>query len=250
MTVIHSKKVLADELAHCLAAWVRIGGMFDVDAADETPDLERLILSTARCSPYHTRLFTLSATWLVAHGEFVAKQRLLNLVESELEDKDRPVLGMLFEWVSDEAGTNRWRRVIEACDVARAGQPLSEVERSNPALAALSVKTSCDLGKKWGRWVSAATLVLKPNALRSAEWIAANNPVLAERAMAGGDIAASILAEWRMKGAVIGSELEVAARMRVSRKAAHEALARLRMAGFVQMSSRKSANRIEVLQRP
>ncbi|MFI5380712.1 MAG: hypothetical protein ACHRHE_15545 [Tepidisphaerales bacterium] len=71
---------------------------------------------------------------------------------------------------------------------------------------------------------------------------AARNPALAERALTGGDLLASVLAECQARGGVIESEAELARRCGVSRPAIHGAIRRLRLAGRLQSVRRGRAN--------
>jgi hypothetical protein len=49
--------VLLDSVA---ARWVRLGVLLNVKAADQAPDVERLLLDTARVASANSRLFILA----------------------------------------------------------------------------------------------------------------------------------------------------------------------------------------------
>ena len=71
--------------------------MLNVRAASGTPDLERLLLDTARAAGSEILSFTLAVTWLAAYGELVARHRLANLIRNQLEMSHQPAMGILLE---------------------------------------------------------------------------------------------------------------------------------------------------------
>jgi len=48
--------------------WSRLGAMLNVKADEHTPDIERLLLDTARVASANSRLFILAASWLSLYG--------------------------------------------------------------------------------------------------------------------------------------------------------------------------------------
>ena len=52
--------------------WVRLGVSLNCDSATQSPDLERLLLDTARHVSRQARLLSLSVTWLAQYSNFVA----------------------------------------------------------------------------------------------------------------------------------------------------------------------------------
>src|SRR5438874_635172 len=172
-------KTLLDSVA---ARWSRLGAMLNVQAAARTPDIERLLLDTARVASANFRLFILAASWLAQYGDYVAKHRLARLIGDELEAEHRPALGLMLEWAKDHGDSNssRFNLAIDACGSARDQRPLLDVERRNSLLARLAEKRASVLSRKWGRWI--ADFEVKKDALRPASWIAEHNPALVERA--------------------------------------------------------------------
>jgi hypothetical protein len=217
--------------------WVRLGALINVEPARATPDLERLLLDTVRAAPSNSRLFVVAASWLASYGDFVAKHRLTRLIDDELEHEHRPTLGFLLEWAKERTKANaaRFNRAIAACVTADLPRPLSDVERATPAFSRLAEQRASALSRKWGRWLS--EFDVKENALRPAEWIAARNPSLAIRALTGGDLVASVLAECEAEPGMVESETELARRCGGSRPAVIEALRRLQLGGFVRMNA-------------
>jgi hypothetical protein len=202
---------MKDELLHSVAArWTRLGAMLNVKAAGRTPDIERLLLDTARVCSAHSRLFVLAASWLALYGDYVARHRLAHLVRRDLEVEYQSVLGLLLDWARENGVTNgsRFNLAIRACAPAASAQPLFDVERRTPALARLAEQRASSLSRKWGRWT--IEFEIRTDAIRPAEWIAEHNPSLVERALTGGDLLASVLAECRADAHAIQSEAELA----------------------------------------
>jgi hypothetical protein len=69
-TTMNSRALDLDIVA---AGWTRLGVMLNVTPARHTPDLERLILDTARIASSNSRLFLLAASWLARYGDYVAR---------------------------------------------------------------------------------------------------------------------------------------------------------------------------------
>ena len=226
-----SKKLL-DSVA---ARWSRLGAMVNVKPAARTPDVERLLLDTARVASANSRLFILAASWLAQYGDYVAKHRLARLARDELESEDRPTLGFLLEWAKDRGHSNgsRFNLAIDACGSAQDHRPLLDIERRNSLFTRLAEQRASVLSRKWGRWTT--DFDIKKDALRPAAWIAKHNPSLVERALTGGDLLASVLAECEADANAIDSEAELARRCGASRPAVRSAIRRLELAGRVHM---------------
>lgn len=222
--------------------WVRLGAMLNVQPAEETPDVEHLLLDTARVTSANSRLFVMAASWLARYGDYVAKHRLATSIRDELEAEHRPTLGFLLDWARShgDVNTSHFNLAIDACGSAIDARPMFDVERRNVALARLARERASALSQSWGRWMQ--EFELKDDALRPEEWIARHNPVLAERALTGGDLIASVLAECQAHGGIIESEAELARRCGVSRPAIHGAIRRLRLAGRLHLAKRGRAN--------
>ena len=238
-------KTLLDSVA---AGWSRLGAMLNVQAAARTPDIERLLLDTARVVSANSRLFILAASWLAQYGDYVAKHRLARLIGDELEPGFRPILGLMLEWAKDRGDSNssRFNLAIDVCGSAIDGRPLLDVERLNPVFVRLAEERASTLSRKWGRWV--ADFEVKKDALRPASWIAEHNPGLVERALCGGDLLASVLAECEADANAIDSEAELARRCGASRPAIRSAVRRLELAGRVHSSPKGRGNVIHLKQ--
>jgi len=166
-----------------------------------------------------------------------------------LEPEHRPTLGFLLEWARRHGAStgSRFNLAIKACGPGAAGadaRPLLDVERQNPRLAALARRRASELSRRWGRWL--AEFEPKVDALRPDEWVAGNNPALSERALTGGDLIASVLAECESHGGRVDSESELARRCGASRPAVRDAIRRLRLAGRLRTVEKGRANVIEL----
>ncbi|MCY2952408.1 MAG: GntR family transcriptional regulator [Planctomycetota bacterium] len=240
-------KALVDSV---VSRWAQLGVMLNVREAGNTPDIEHLLLDTARVASANSRLFILAASWLALYGDYVTKHRLARLIGDELEPEHRTTLGFLLEWAKENGEGNgaRFNLAIAACNAAADPGPLSDVERRNAAFSRLAEQRASALSRKWGRWL--AEFELKSDALRPAEWIAKHNPTLRERALTGGDLLASVLAECTAEAGIIESEAELARRCGASRPAVRDAIRRLRLAGLVRSIVRGRANVVELCERP
>lgn len=235
-------KARTAEIASAVNRWVRLGVMLNVAPADSTPDLERLLLDTARAASGHARLFILAASWLAMYGDYVARHRLVRLIRDELEAEYRPAMGMLLDWARSHGQRCRLNQAIKACGRPANGRPLLDIDSASPELARLAEREASPLSRKWGRWF--APFDLKDDAIRPVEWIAAQNPALAVRALTGGDLVASIMAEGVYNPASLRSELDLARRCGASRPAVREALSKLERGGYARRTRIGHANSV------
>lgn len=230
--------------ANLARRWTALGALFNVPAAKGTPDVERLLLDTARLAGTSPPQFVMAITWLAAYGELVARHRLARLVKVELQEVHRPAMGLLLESAVRAAPrhAHRFRAAIKWCLPAVIPGPLLDVDRGNSALMRLAEIGATPLSKKWGLWLD--PVELKFDALRPREWIARRHPALGLRALVGGDLVASILAEAGATPCTFDSEVELAQRCGASRPAIREALAKLRLSGIVEQRRRGRRNQI------
>ena len=236
------------EIASAVARWVRLGVMLNVAPAKTTPDMELLLLDTARAASGHARLFILAASWLALYGEYVARHRLARLIRDELEPQYRPTMGMLLDWTQSHGGGHscRFNQAVAACGRPTNARPLLDIDSASPELARLAEGEASPLSRKWGRWF--APFDLKDDAIRPVRWIAAKNPALAVRALTGGDLVASILAEGIHNPASLRSELDLARQCGASRPAVREALSKLELGGYAHRTRVGHANTITLTQ--
>ncbi len=221
--------------------WARVGVLFNVAPAPKSPDLERLIVETARAIPGNARLFPLVVGWLSAHGGFVAKHRLRRLAAGALPD-ERAVLGLLIESAIDHGAPRDLAMVTEVCSPAREPGPLFEVQRSEAALRGTAERHASARSRRWGRW--APDVEPKADAIRPSSWILEHNPGYRSRIVRKGDLRCSILEVLRRD--VPGetpSAAELARLSSASRAAVRQALAALVEEGEVVVGPRAGSAR-------
>lgn len=175
--------------------WAQAGIMFDAMATGSSPDLERLLLSTARHVSDNARLMVLPVTWLTEYGICIARRRLTWLIESELEDAYVPTMGLILDSVNTFRRQPLFRRAIDACRgrlerLDHDARPLF-TRQSSPGLATLAARAASDLSRRWRLW--ARPFDLRLDALRPPRWVMAHNPSFLRRADLAGDLRCSII---------------------------------------------------------
>ena len=232
------------------ARWSRLGASFNVAPANETPDIERLLLDTARLAHRNSRLFTMAATWLVQYSDYVAKRRLSVMINEELEHQFRPTMGFLLEWAQTHHRRNAtlFSKAIQQCHPAETPGPLSDASRRNHVLMQLAEQQASALSRKWGCWLE--EFDAKTDAIRSTEWIAQSNPSLAVRAITGGDLVGTIAADAAAGQRQFPSESDLARRYGASRAAVRAALRKLTLAGYVQQPFHGKAKTVVLTLKP
>lgn len=235
---------MSDMLDKLVAEWSRLGAGFNAEPAAETPDLERLLLETAREAPRMPRLFIAAATWLHAYGELVAKSRLKRLIRDELAEEHRPVLGLLLDIAQQGTHPLRFQWIIRDLEPASPARPLFDVERSSPSRAARAERRASAISRRWGLW--AEPIEMKRDALRPARWVMSRNPGFTTRADFRGDLRSSILASLRHDPGAGESELGLARAVGGSRAQVRSSLDNLEMTGRVARTSTHAARRVRI----
>lgn len=214
------------------ACWARLGVLLNAAPAAATPDLERLLLDSAREAPANVRLLTIAVSWLAAYGPLVARHRLRRLAVTELPIKFQPILGLVLDTAIAHGAPRELSIVTELCRVATPPRPLAAIQRDDASMAALAERTASPLARRWG--VLAPEILPRPELLRPAPWILANNPGLRDRALRKGDLRCSILESLRIDaGGRAGSEAELARLCGATRAAVRKALTALVREGEV-----------------
>ena len=222
---------MTDTLDHLIAKWTRLGAGFRARPARQSPDLERLLLNTARLASQNARLFILAATWLCRYADLVARHRLKRLVADELEPEHRPVLGLLLATVREETGTTHFNSVIRECSPAQEPRPLFEIERRNDKLRRLAKRHASPISREWNLWTRA--FGPKIGALRPVRWVLKRNPGYRSRADLKGDLRASIIATLAEDPRAGESELRLTRECGATRSAVRDSLDDLETAGRV-----------------
>ncbi|MGH7132405.1 MAG: hypothetical protein ACREJO_10720 [Phycisphaerales bacterium] len=224
------------------AQWARVGVLFNCAPAGREPDLERLLLETARGLGGNARLLPLVVTWLVEFNGFVAKHRLKRLAAAELEGEASAGLGLLLDAAIGAGASAELAVARGVCRPLKAGRPLTEDLRADGRLAGIAERHASGLSRRWGLWTP--DVVLKTDAVRPAAWLLSHNPGYAARIIRKGDLRCSILETLRrdMAGRA-RSESELTRLSGATRTAVRKALAALVLEGEVTVGERKENER-------
>ncbi len=214
--------------------WTRAGILLQCAPARSSPDLERLLLTTASRISENARLLPLVVTWLVEHGTLVAKHRLKRLIVDEGDTESRAVLGLVLESALSEGAPRDLGVVIEVCRPTSIARPLFEVQQKGEIARRLAERHASSLSRKWG--VLAPEFELKRDAVRPISWILEKNPSFRDRAIRKGDLRCSVLESLRWDGnGSVRSESELARLSGATRAGVRKALAALVREGEVEV---------------
>jgi hypothetical protein len=230
-------------LETCASQWARVGVLFNVVPAGTTPDLERLLIDTAKVADRDPRLFGMAATWLSRYSHFVAKHRLARMVAEDLEPTGQARMGLMIDFARRFARVLLMPSVLRPCRPLTPPQPLFEVDQSNPVFAKLVADHACETSRKWGLW----TEEIDPgyDALRPVGWIPAHNPIFRVRARYQSDLRLSVLMCLKYEPVASASEADLTRRCGVTRRAMHKALDILWQSGDIRRSHLKRGYRIQ-----
>jgi len=222
--------------------WAQVGVLFANTPSGRTPDLERLLLDTARACADNTRLFPLVVTWLVSYGRFVARHRLKRLVLDELEPEFQAVLGLIIDEAVENGATRDLRIISDVCRPLATPRPLAAAQRKG-ALARIARRTASALSRRWGVWAPPAAL--RHEAVRPVTWLLHHNPEYRERIVRKGDLRASVLETLRRDTAdgSLPSESALSRLSGATRTAVRKALAALQLEGMVTVGVDPSNDR-------
>lgn len=217
--------------------WARLGVLFNCRPSRRTPDLERLLLDTARACPDNARLLPLVVTWLAKYGQFVARHRLKRLVQTELEPEHSATLGLIVDECIAAGGTRELLIVSEACEPCQPAGPLSRAQRAEASLAEVSERHASEASVRWGAW--APPVERKPDTIRPVSWLLEHNPELRDRIVRKGDLRVSIIETLRRDapGGTVSSEVALANLSGATRAAVRKALGALCLEGVVSVGA-------------
>lgn len=234
------------ELDITIARWSRIGVLFGSRPARTSPDLERLLLDTARLAPGNARLFYPAVTWLSRYGNFVARHRLKWLVETELDAEHQPALGALLALAVKHGASRELLVAADACGPADAPRPLFDVQRRSTALVKIAQDHACAEGLRWNLWLPDEPPKL--DALRPARWIIDQNPDYLDRIVRKGDLRCSILLTLHhdTPDGCVDSEVALARKCSANRIAIRSALDDLDREGYALRQPQPGARNIRI----
>ena len=223
--------------------WARLGVLFNCRASRRTPDLERLLLDTARACPDNARLLPLVVTWLSQYGQFIARHRLKRLVQTELEPEHSATLGLIVEEAITAGGTRELLIVSEVCEPRGPAGPLSRAQRAEASLVEVAKRHASEASARWGAW--APPVEPKPDAIRPVSWLLEHNPELRERIIRKGDLRVSIIETLRrdVPGNTVPSEVALASLSGATRAAVRKALSALQLEGAVMIGDDATTKR-------
>jgi hypothetical protein len=229
-----------------IARWARVGVLFGSRPAGRPPDLERLLLDTARLAPGNARLFYLAVAWLSRYGNFVARHRLKRLVETQLDVEHQPVLAALLALAVKHGASREWLIGAKACKPTAVPGPVFDVHRRRPALAKIAQRQACSQGLRWNLWLPDESPKL--DALRPARWIIARNPDYLDRIIRKGDLRCSILLVLRhdARGGGLESEVALAEACSANRMAIRSALDDLEREGYTLRHPQRGVRNIRI----
>lgn len=211
--------------------WARVGASFNVPPEPgPDPDLEWLLLQTARLVPGDPRLYVVVVSWLAVHSTYVARKRLRVLARTLTPD-ERGALGLIVDEAIRLGARKDLRQATKDCEPVSPPRPLFELYRSSPQLAGIAERQASAISRGWGLWAPAP--VLKQDALRPPHWILATNPSYLWRAVRQGDLRESVLQilQRDVPGDWCGSESALAKLCGVTRPALRKALRALELEG-------------------
>lgn len=225
MTIPHADNTERD--------WVQLGVLLGCEPSGTTPDLERLLLDTARRCPKNARLLPLTVTWLALYGQFVARHRLKRLVLDELEPEAQAALALLIEEAVEHGATRDLLLVSQVCQPRIDPRPLSAAQRANTAFERIAERHASQLSRHWGLWVPSVTLKL--DAVRPVTWLLSRNPQWRDRIIRKGDLRSSILETLRrdVPQSTAPSESALTRLSGATRSAVRKALVALELEGEV-----------------
>ncbi len=231
----------AELLDRTIARWGALGAGFEPDPIGGTPDIERLLLDTARCAAQSARLVSMCVTWLRAYADLVATHRLRRLILDELDPRLHATMGFLLDASQEGEHQPAFASITKRLSASTQPAPLFTDQTRDGALSALAQRRASPISAKWGVW--AMPIEFKHDALRPAHWLMRTHPNLVTRADLRGDLRASVLAALRFDAGAGDSEVALAKAVGGSRSQVRNALANLEMTGRVTIRRAEDANR-------
>ncbi|MBN1765748.1 MAG: hypothetical protein JW860_10860 [Sedimentisphaerales bacterium] len=222
------------KMDNVLKQWARLGAAFNVTPAKQTPDIERLLIETARALPQFARLLPISVTWLTIYYRLVCRHRLAGFASKKSNRDATAILGLMLSTVKQITESDHFNLVIKICKPADKPGPLFEIDKRSNKLKTLARKNSCASGRQWGLWHEA--IEIKHDAIKPFAWVLNRNPSLKQRALFNGNLRASILETLSSEPQAGQSESALARTCYATRKAIREALDQLE---FCQMIHRE-----------
>ena len=215
-----------------LAHWNRLGIMFNVQPAEQTADIEKLLVETTSIVDQNARLLSAVASWLCRYHRLVCRHRFAKFVSEIKSQETLATLGFMLSCVKNKTSTGHFNVVIKHCKKLETPLPLFCVDRKSKSLALLAKSNSCDLAKQWGLWCD--KVEFRDDIIRKVQSVMNQNPSLKYRALFGGQLKASILETITHYPQSANSEVALAKACDVTRKALREAVEHLEFCQLVR----------------
>jgi hypothetical protein len=220
-----------NDLDAIFAKWTRLGALFGARPFPTTPDVEQLLIATARAIPSAARLHAMAVSWLVRYHRLVCRHRLAAMAWELEAPQVSAILGHVLASAKRAGRTRHFNLAIKACRPLETPIPLFDAYRDNPALAEVARSQTDAIGRTWGLWGKPERLY--EDAIRPAPWVMSNNPSLTDRAMFSGGLAASVLVMLEQDADAGRSELALARSCRASRSSIRDALDHLELCQLI-----------------
>jgi hypothetical protein len=217
-----------------LAHWNRLGIMFNIQPAEQTADIEKLLVETASIVGQNARLLSAVASWLCRYHRLVCRHRFAKFVSEIKSQETLATLGFMLSCVKNKTSTGHFNVVIKHCKKLETPLPLFCVDRKSKSLALLAKSNSCDLAKQWGLWCD--KVEFKDDIIRKSQLVIKQNPTLKYRALFGGQLKASVLETIAHCPQSADSEVALTKACGVTRKALREAVEHLEFCLIVRRS--------------
>ena len=98
-----------------LAHWNRLGIMFNVQPAEQTADIEKLLVETASILGRDARLLSAVASWLCRYHRLVCRHRFAKFVSEIKSPETLATLGFMLSCVKNKTSTGHFNVVIKHC---------------------------------------------------------------------------------------------------------------------------------------
>lgn len=228
---MHGKGETLNPLDTLLSRWVRLGAMFNVSAAAQTPDIEMLLIASARILPEEARLFAMTVSWLARYHRLVCRHRLAAVAEGISDPVHSATLGYVLSAAGRYARTDHFNLAVKGCRPLSTPQPLYHAYQRNSRMVELARQEAEPLGVSWGLWTPSERLY--EDVIQPAAWVMKRNPSLRYRAFFGGQLAGSILATLKANPEAGRSESALSRACRATRCSVREALEHLELCRLI-----------------
>lgn len=215
-----------------LSRWAKVGAMYNVMPSRKSPDLELLLIDTARHIPGFSRLLPMTVTWLTSYFRLICRHRLAHMTRSLQDPSSHAILGLLLDTVRQSGSIDHFNAVIQDCRALEVPRPLFDTDCVSKHFIDMAHQRSCAIGKTWGLWHQ--DIQLKTDAIRPPDWIMNKNPSYQIRAIFKGNLRSSILVLLKHNPDTGASESALSRACGATRKAVREALDHLEFCRMVQ----------------